>query len=64
MRVNRHSRALILVASLAVALALVIALVVFPAKQARQTDTAARGIPPSSVNPHPAMGPVPVKPSR
>ncbi len=26
-----------------------------------ETDTAARGIPPQSVNPHPAMGPVPPK---
>jgi len=27
----------------------------------RETDTAARGIPPQKVNPHPAMGPVPPK---
>ena len=30
----------------------------------RETDTAARGIPPENVNPQPAMGPVPVKPSQ
>jgi hypothetical protein len=29
----------------------------------RETDTAARGIPPKEVNPQPAMGPVPVKPA-
>lgn len=27
----------------------------------RETDTAARGIPPQRVSPHPAMGPVPPK---
>jgi hypothetical protein len=30
----------------------------------RETDTAARGIPPKEVNPQPAMGPVPDKPSQ
>jgi hypothetical protein len=28
----------------------------------RETDTAARGIPPEKVNPQPAMGPVPARP--
>jgi hypothetical protein len=30
----------------------------------RETDTAARGIPPEYVNPQPAMGPVPDKPAQ
>jgi hypothetical protein len=59
MPLNRHWRTLILFGFLAAVLSLVLALVVFPAKRTRDTDTAARGIPAQIVNPEPALGPVP-----
>jgi hypothetical protein len=59
---KRYWRSLVLLASLAAMVLVVMALFVFPVKRTRETDTAVRRIPPQMINPIPAMGPVPARP--